>query len=1073
MPNLHVHMAAPSLLQLGLFLAFVRQILSLQLAPVAEHKQLPSRIHRHLRPSRDRRQGEDRGQRHDPSRRPQIPGLGKDPPPDLEPLPDLPGGLGGLFGGMGGGGGLDLSKYKNSTGLVTLYTDPGNLEDLLVDITDLLKKGSGLIMVTALASEGSYNDNDGTVLPLHFPMEETHTTIFKLVATKDNKSIDVLQPQLSMRTSDSDSKTAWAKGVDSPWIGNLERMETSAGEDRIVVDGIQLIQKGFFVSPRLGKHIKTYRLTRVKAYPENFDVSLTFLIDDMQMSVTFSVIRPPEEPMTPRVYDDRLPYFTQDYTDLGVHTSEFKDGVIDPRKKIDPDISVIWKYNINRLPDKQIRIHVDPSVPEKWHKACKKGIEAWNDAFKLAGYAENTIRAVLPSDDDWPKDYDAGDVKFSTISWVVDSTEVFSAGIAKVDPRSGEILKSDIIMGAGWVRSWLNDLHEMALTSTQDRQLGLFQESLQQHEEQNARLRVPLHPNSARAGKGFSTPPSLLQAGSETGSGAGAGSGLADAASDSKRKTETEAEHAVLSLLGNVPLTLMAMDLPKESWLDVVEAGLKDVVMHETGHILGLRHNFKGSLGVSYECTQNMTCSAEQGLTASVMDYVPMNIPSAGVENVHLFSPVVGAYDKLAIQYGYMNLDSSLEDENGVPAIPDMLRDILEKANHYQNCLDGELEFGADPLCAAYDLTSDPLRYYEDQILLLQKLQSSMFDKSVGPGEPYWQYGDIVASMMSNLFSIQRRLTYWVGGMNVSYVHRPYSTAPGVAQTTSQRSVRTIREKDQKRAMKLLLDLSRPGGKGLLPSPDRLKDLPYFDEMDDSLAPYNLKADIRNIQDSIMKKLLETSTLRNIELSSDFGGLGVDTFLDDVVYQVLGSYEGKWITQSAPEDWDLQMFLVQGLVQKREDELAESLQPQLLIAMKSALRAVEGGLERLGDADAPAAWTRCNSPLSETCVCFGHARFWSGKDWASNVSSRGSVECNAETFGVKSDVPDPVCECLRGPSAEDPLRTHLLELKNKLKKHAKKNGVKLSQKSAATKQGLVMSFFLALAWALFTPAVRR
>merc|ERR1719148_543290 len=98
----------------------------------------------------------------------------------------------------------------------------------------------------------------------------------------------------------------------------------------------------------------------------------------------------------------------------------------------------------------------------------------------LAGFSNETIRGVLPSDSDWPKDYDAGDARFNTISWAIDSSQVFSMGIAKVDPRSGEILKSDIVMGAGWVRAWLNDLHTLKISETQDLGRGYFSELLQQ-----------------------------------------------------------------------------------------------------------------------------------------------------------------------------------------------------------------------------------------------------------------------------------------------------------------------------------------------------------------------------------------------------------------------------------------------------------------------------------------------------------------------------------------------------------------------------------------------------------------
>jgi len=324
---------------------------------------------------------------------------------------------------------------------------------------------------------------------------------------------------------------------------------------------------------------------------------------------------------------------------------------------------------------------------------------------------------------------------------------------------------------------------------------------------------------------------------------------------------------------------------------------------------------------------------------------------------------------------------------------------------------------------------------------------------------------------MTKVFKIQDALTSWVGGMNVSYVHRPYSAISGVAPSVSGRSVRAISAANQRKAIRLLLEISRPGKRGLLPSPELLNILPYKSG-DGSLGTMNLKLNIRKQQQEIINKLLNTSTLKHVELSKDFGGLGVNTFLDDIVYQVIGTYEGKWLEQSAAEDWDLQMFLVQDLAQKRTDEmkLPESIEPQVLLATESALRAVEAGLKRVGKSGSSSSWMQCNSAESNMCMCYGRVRFWNGKDYTSTVNAEGSIECTSETFGLESDVPDPVCECLSGPSAKDSLRTHLLEMRNELKKVSKKYGLsEKSEKSAGALLAPTWSFFAALAMLAIAP----
>jgi hypothetical protein len=108
--------------------------------------------------------------------------------------------------------------------------------------------------------------------------------------------------------------------------------------------------------------------------------------------------------------------------------------------------------------DAPITFYVDPTVPERWRAAFKAGVEAWRPAFEAAGHGPKAIRAVLPGEPEWPKDYDAGDIRYSSVSWIPDVDDTFALSPSVVDPRSGEILGSDIIFTHGWVKFWTNYL---------------------------------------------------------------------------------------------------------------------------------------------------------------------------------------------------------------------------------------------------------------------------------------------------------------------------------------------------------------------------------------------------------------------------------------------------------------------------------------------------------------------------------------------------------------------------------------------------------------------------------------
>ena len=80
--------------------------------------------------------------------------------------------------------------------------------------------------------------------------------------------------------------------------------------------------------------------------------------------------------------------------------------------------------------------------------------------------------------------------------------------------------------------------------------------------------------------------------------------------------------------------------------------GLKEVTMHEVGHTLGLRHNFKASKWLSIK-DMNDPEKSKNGIVASVMDYSPANIVPKDWKQGDYYTQTVGPYDYWAIQYGY------------------------------------------------------------------------------------------------------------------------------------------------------------------------------------------------------------------------------------------------------------------------------------------------------------------------------------------------------------------------------------------------------------------------------------
>ena len=151
---------------------------------------------------------------------------------------------------------------------------------------------------------------------------------------------------------------------------------------------------------------------------------------------SYSMVKLPETPMMPRLFDERVGYFTQGLIDYGTdeHRSVAKRYITRYRlEKKDPTAAI-------SEPIKPIVYWVDPATPKKWVPFVKQGIEDWKVAFEAAGFRNAIIAKEAPANDpDWSPE----DARYSVIRWLPSTTENAS-GPHVHDPRSGEILEADI-----------------------------------------------------------------------------------------------------------------------------------------------------------------------------------------------------------------------------------------------------------------------------------------------------------------------------------------------------------------------------------------------------------------------------------------------------------------------------------------------------------------------------------------------------------------------------------------------------------------------------------------------------
>lgn len=155
-----------------------------------------------------------------------------------------------------------------------------------------------------------------------------------------------------------------------------------------------------------------------------------------------SFVRLPDDGYTPRLFDQRTANIGMGYYDYSAPL----DAPIVTRlsrrfrlKRVDPELA-------SGPVTKPIVFYVDPGAPAQIREALIDGALWWKDGFEAAGFEDAYRVEVLP-DGAHPLD-----VRYNVINWVHRQTRGWSYGGSVSDPRTGEILKANVILGSQRVR---------------------------------------------------------------------------------------------------------------------------------------------------------------------------------------------------------------------------------------------------------------------------------------------------------------------------------------------------------------------------------------------------------------------------------------------------------------------------------------------------------------------------------------------------------------------------------------------------------------------------------------------
>lgn len=195
------------------------------------------------------------------------------------------------------------------------------------------------------------------------------------------------------------------------------------------------------------------------------------------------------------------------------------------------------------------------------------------------------------------------------------------------------------------------------------------------------------------------------------------------------------------------------------------QALVKETITHEVGHTLGLRHNFKASTAYSPDQLRDKAFTEAHGISASVMDYNAVNLPLDGESSSTLVNKGVGPYDEWAIEYAYRPLDPATEAQE----LARIASRSTEPGLLYADDADAGLgHAGIDPLANRFDLSSDPLGFWQRRIQLAHELWRRVQQRGVRPGDDMARQRRALLRGFLRLGPAAEMISKFVGGIQTS-----------------------------------------------------------------------------------------------------------------------------------------------------------------------------------------------------------------------------------------------------------------------------------------------------------------
>lgn len=644
------------------------------------------------------------------------------------------------------------------------------------------------------------------------------------------------------------------------------------------------------------------KIAKAKTFTKNVELAFEVVgAGGKLQTLHYSLSEVPEDTgYRPRKADQRVGYFVTKFSDLGSYEDD-KTSVRyitrwrlekrDPSLKISPPVT-------------PIRFYIEHTTPVRYRRWVKQGIEYWNKAFEAVGFSDAIEVQYQDPRSPATMDLDPEDVQYNFVRWL--NNDVGTAiGPSRVHPLTGEILDADVVLTDGWIRHFNFQFHDMLPEIAME---GMSPETISWlGANPNWDPRVRLAPAANRnhisdaiarqSRQPFGGHP-LTQVGGKT-VGENPFDGLVGRTSQTNGfcnvALSKQMDMAMAKLSFNLLDELYSQETapategsdpkkpedkpeekpgdkkeekkeekkeppkenkPKEDLLDGMPESfigplLAELVAHEIGHTLGLRHNFKASSMRSFKEINSAEVAGKSTLASSVMDYIPINMPyqlEGSTAKGDWTMTGIGPYDMWAIEYGYSTEEAKL---------PEMLKRTTEPELQYAT---DEDTGGPDPFARRYDYSSEPLDYAENQMRLVKMYRDRLLERFVKDGDSWSKARVGYELTLGEQTKMINMMANWIGGV---HVNRDKKGDPG-----DRPSLTPVAAERQRKALDFVIrNAFRDETFGLTPQIlSRLTNDKWIDEGTRSLSEssFPIHDRVLGIQATSLTLLMNPSTLRRV-----------------------------------------------------------------------------------------------------------------------------------------------------------------------------------------------------------------